>query len=421
MTLLRDRSASKLRRELDAALRVSRALNRQVDVEILVEKALRTALDVVGADAGSVLLADPETKQLVFRHVIGEKAGLLRGQAIPWDQGIAGAVYTSGRPLVSRDVTRDPRHLTWVDASTGYKTRDLIALPLKQWEGKPIGVLEVLNKRHGRLGKDDLAILTIISALTASAIEQARLYEERKLAELGRLLGEVGHDISNMLTPVVCGIGILRGNIQSFFDTLAAPMKAHPTRVLCDQVLDLLWNHMWRIQGRVRELADCVKGLSTPLRLTVCHVSRVAENVMKTLQIVAQQRGVVLVTQGLDALPPIRADERRLYIALYNLVNNAIPEVPAGGSVMISGRADRRNRKIFISISDTGRGMPPEVLSSLFTAHAISRKTGGTGLGTKIVKDVVDAHGGSISVESKEGAGTTFLITLPFKPPQASR
>jgi signal transduction histidine kinase len=65
-----------------------------------------------------------------------------------------------------------------------------------------------------------------------------------------------------------------------------------------------------------------------------------------------------------------------------------------------------------LSVIDTGKGMSPEVRDSLFTAQAISRKTGGTGLGTKIVKDVVDAHGGTISVESREGAGTAFHITL---------
>jgi signal transduction histidine kinase len=60
--------------------------------------------------------------------------------------------------------------------------------------------------------------------------------------------------------------------------------------------------------------------------------------------------------------------------------------------------------------------MPPEIRESLFTARTISRKAGGTGLGTKIVKDVVDAHGGQISVESVQGKGTTFRIALPCQP-----
>jgi signal transduction histidine kinase len=73
-----------------------------------------------------------------------------------------------------------------------------------------------------------------------------------------------------------------------------------------------------------------------------------------------------------------------------------------------------------ISVVDTGNGMSPEVRDSLFTYRAISSKAGGTGLGTKIVKDVVDAHGGTISVESEEGKGTTFHITLLVDGPPAA-
>jgi signal transduction histidine kinase len=111
------------------------------------------------------------------------------------------------------------------------------------------------------------------------------------------------------------------------------------------------------------------------------------------------------------------ADEQRLYNAFYNLLNNAIPEVPEGGSITIHGQADPMTKAVIISVSDTGRGMPPEIRESLFTSRAISRKPGGTGLGTKIVKDVVDAHGGTITVESEEGAGTVFHIRLPILQP----
>lgn len=70
-------------------------------------------------------------------------------------------------------------------------------------------------------------------------------------------------------------------------------------------------------------------------------------------------------------------------------------------------------------MTDTGRGMPPEIRDSLFSARAVSRKAGGTGLGTKIVKDVVEAHKGQITVESEIGVGTTFHIRLPLDPAKA--
>jgi signal transduction histidine kinase len=144
-------------------------------------------------------------------------------------------------------------------------------------------------------------------------------------------------------------------------------------------------------------------------------VEDVVDQVVKALGFLAEQRGIKLFREGLDSVPPILADEQRLYTVYYNLINNAIPEVPNGGSVTIRGQVDSAAGQVLLSVSDTGRGMPPEVRDSLFTGHAISRKPGGTGLGTKIVKDVVDAHGGTIMVESTEGEGTTFYIRLPFR------
>ena len=82
----------------------------------------------------------------------------------------------------------------------------------------------------------------------------------------------------------------------------------------------------------------------------------------------------------------------------------------------VQGADDLMEAGLRVDVIDNGRGMPKEVLSSLFSSKVISRKAGGTGLGTKIVKDVVDAHGGHISVDSAVGKGTTFHLSLPYAP-----
>ena len=130
--------------------------------------------------------------------------------------------------------------------------------------------------------------------------------------------------------------------------------------------------------------------------------------------LLANEKGLNFRTEGLDDLPTIQADETRLFNAFYNLINNAIPEVRAGGSVTLRGHVEQENKRVVLEIADTGKGMPPDVRDSLFTNRARSTKVGGTGLGTKIVKDVVDAHSGTISVDSEEGKGTTFIIRLPI-------
>lgn len=402
-------------RELEAAQRLSEALFQRLTVNDLVQKALHTALDVVGAEAGSVLLANAESQQLVFRHSIGENP-VLPGTAIGWGQGIAGSVFISGEAAVIPDAQHDTRFFGGIDKTTGYQTRDMIALPLKRWGGEPIGVLNVLNKRKGQLNKDDLAILTIISSLTATAIEQARLFEQAKLAEVVHRIGDIGHDVKNMLTPVVLGATILQEELDMFFSrTPSTEIPGTPkSQERCDMVIGMLNNSARRIQDRVKEIADCVKNLSSPPEFAPCGVASVIQSVLDILGPQAQEKGILLRLDELDALPQILADERRLYNVFYNLINNAIPEVPAGGSITISGRVE--NDRVHLSVADTGRGMPPEVLNSLFTLYTISRKPGGTGLGTKIIKDVVEAHGGTIRVESKEGVGTTFYIYLPLRP-----
>ena len=405
-------------RELEAARRISEALFQHTHIDKLIEKALHTALDVVKAEAGSLLLAHSESHQLIFQHSVGVKP-VSPGTAIPWDHGIVGAVFQSGEPEVIENVKADTRHFSGIDELTGFSTRDMITLPLKRWEGEPIGVLTIVNKRDGTLNKDDLSILTIISSLTATAIEQARLYEEAKLAEVVRLLGDIGHDVRNMLAPVIMGAGILREELNALLSRVPAPRDEKASE-RCHMVIGMLGNAARRIQDRVKEIADCVKGLSCPPRFERCCLMTVSQNVLETLSMVAQEKSISLRCEGLDILPMIWADEQRLYNALYNLLNNAISEVAPGGSITIRGRIAPEPEYIIISVSDTGRGMPPEIRNSLFTGRAISRKPGGTGLGTKIIKDVVNAHGGQISVDSEEGVGTTFHMRLPLRPPGVS-
>ena len=412
-----DRRLLQRERGLEAARLICQALSQHVNVDELVENALRIALEVVNAEAGSVLLSDDKTKQLVFRYVIGEKAEQLRGTAIPWDVGVAGSVFQSGEPAIIGDVARDTRHFSGVDNSTGFKTLDMITIPLKRWEGDPIGVLQILNNREGQLNKDDIAILTIVSALAAQAIEQARLFEAAKLAEVARLLGDIGHDIKNLLTPVITGAEFLQTELNKLFGSLVAMgiSGTQASQDLCNRVIGLLQDAARRIQDRVKEIGDCVKGLSTPPQFASCRVAGVVDDVIKTLHVLADEKHIVLRAEGLDALPPISADERRLFNAFYNLVHNAIGAVQGGGSITVMGSVEPADGVLHLAVVDTGRGMPPEVRASLFTGRAKSNKVGGTGLGTKIVKDVVDAHGGQISVESKEDVGTTIHIRLPLQ------
>jgi signal transduction histidine kinase len=175
----------------------------------------------------------------------------------------------------------------------------------------------------------------------------------------------------------------------------------------------MILNGARRIQHRVGEFADSIKGHTRSPQLAPCHIATVVASVYAILNIPSKECGITLRVEGLDSLPVIHADESQLFNAFYNLVNNAMAEVPPDGAITIQGKTEPGGKKILVSVVDTGKGMPREVHESLFSYHAISRKVGGTGLGTKIVKDVIDAHHGEITVESELGVGTSFHITLP--------
>ncbi|HEY7532157.1 MAG TPA: HAMP domain-containing sensor histidine kinase, partial [Nitrospiraceae bacterium] len=338
------------------------------------------------------------------------------GSVRAWNHGMAGAVFKSAQHAIIVDTEKEASLPDKIDKATGSVIKNMIIVPLKRWQGEPIGVIEILNKREHQFTEDDVAVLTVISSLATPTIEEARLFEAKKLAEVAQLAGDLSHDIKNLLMPVLCGADLLKDELDELFEkSIRETPQSEKSRALCYEVLGMVQEDVQRISDRVRELADCVKGMSSPPKFVPCQITNVVETVYRTLELMAKKKGVALRSEGLERLPVIEADEQRLYNAFYNLVNNAIAEVSSGGSITILGNAPQTAEVLDISVVDTGRGMPPEIRDSLFSARAISRKSGGTGLGTKIVKDVVDAHKGHINVESTEGKGTTFRLIFPLK------
>ncbi|MGD9852686.1 MAG: PAS domain S-box protein [Nitrospirales bacterium] len=265
------------------------------------------------------------------------------------------------------------------------------------------------------LGKLAGAVVTF-QDITEKKRMAAQLLEEAKLAEVTRVLGDIGHDIKNMLMPVLSGADLLKDELDEQFPTLIKE-KAKGAETSYANSLDLIRmivTNARRIQDRVREIADAVKGVTSPPHFTPCCIKDIVDGVLDTLRTYAAEKGITLLTDRLDLLPVIDADERRLFNALYNLINNAIPEVPRGGSVTISGSTGPHPDTVELVVADTGRGMPSDVRDRLFTSQAISTKKEGTGLGTKIVKDAVDLHHGQIRVDSEMGKGSTFYILLPL-------
>jgi signal transduction histidine kinase len=135
----------------------------------------------------------------------------------------------------------------------------------------------------------------------------------------------------------------------------------------------------------------------------------------------AEDKEVALTVEAADDLPPVAIDAERMDHALRNLLDNALAHTERGGRITLGAAAS--DGAVVLSVADTGVGIPPEHLPHLFErfSRVPGRSSdGGTGLGLAIVREIVTAHGGSITCESRPGEGTTFRITLPTSPPVAT-
>ena len=284
---------------------------------------------------------------------------------------------------------------------------------------KPVNKLELLTRIRSLLRIKELhdAVQAQATQLSQWNKELKRkLEQETKLAEVARSLGDIGHDIKNMLMPILNGAWLLQDELSEHFTNLpnSQAQQSKSSEELSKEIIEMVRNNAKRIQDQVRDMADCVKGLSSPPQFSLCQIVDIAKQVIHTLRYQAKEKGVVIQTEGLEGLPSIPVDETLLFKAFYNLINNAIAEFSTIGLITVQGKTDLEAKEINLSIIDNGPGMPSEVRDSLFTPHVVSRKAGGTGLGTKIVKNAIDAHKGRVSVESVLDKGTTFHIRLPM-------
>jgi len=172
-------------RQLATLNEISKTLSSKLeDLEELLALIMKSAVDILVAEAGSLLLTDQETGELVFRVLEGGATELV-GRRLPRGAGIVGTVAETGEPVIIDDAANDPRWDPAVDKDTGFVTKTIVAVPL-QLQDDVLGVLELLNKRDGTSFTDvDATLLATFASQAAVAIQNARLYQatDQELSE----------------------------------------------------------------------------------------------------------------------------------------------------------------------------------------------------------------------------------------------
>lgn len=180
-----------------AFFEISYRLQDSFDIDTILSRVVEITNDALGADRSSVFLHDRETGELYSRVAQG---GLTREIRFPAHKGIAGAVFTTGQPILIPDAYADPRFNQEVDKTTGYRTRNILCAPVRTRKSEVIGVIQLLNKKSGDFGDDDLNLLEGITSQAAPALLNVQLYEQvRRAREEENQLLEVTTAISTEL------------------------------------------------------------------------------------------------------------------------------------------------------------------------------------------------------------------------------
>jgi signal transduction histidine kinase len=428
------RTVCELERQMDAVRRIAVSLSTTTKMDELIREALDISLTLAQADAGSILLFHPDKNKLVFEYVVGPKADELTGVEIEPDKGLAGAVFKRGETCVSEDVGGEQAHLRELVEKLGYATTNMVTVPLKSSEKtKPVGVMQALNKRGSPFDEYDVKLIETIAAHIGVAIETARLHEEARLATVVRFIGNISHDVKNMITPTVTGAETLRMIADECFQRFDEHLSGleqfgnEARELACamanlretyPEIVEMMLDGCNAVQQRMTEISAAVKGIVSEPHFEPADLLAIAQRVRAMLNPQARKKGITVLIEPLCESPMATVDGKQIFNALYNLVFNAIDACSQGDTVTVRFDAAPNaefpdGNYILMECSDTGPGMPEHVKAKLFTDEAISTKPMGTGLGTRIIKNVIDAHGGTVEVESEPGAGTTIRCRIP--------
>jgi GAF domain-containing protein len=138
-------------------------------------RTLETAVAVIAAEGGSILVHEPEQRRLRFDEVVGELEARLKGTTMEDGRGVAGHVAHTGQPCLHNDAPSAQVHFPMIDALFNFRTRNLATVPLRGPQGQAIGVFQLVNKREGDFTPDDLLALEALAAIAAASVEASDL------------------------------------------------------------------------------------------------------------------------------------------------------------------------------------------------------------------------------------------------------
>jgi len=232
-------------------------------------------------------------------------------------------------------------------------------------------------------------------------LEKRTLNSER-LAFVGSLAGGLAHEIKNPLSTLNIHLQLLKEDLQNVSDENA---KKYSVKI------QVIQKEAQRLEEILNDFLRFTRGYK--LELDHCDINSIIDEVINFVTPEIKQKKIQVLKSYQSPLPLCYIDRKLIKQALLNIIINAQQAIENnGGELMI--RTSKSKKNIKVDITDTGCGIPKEMINKIFQVYFSTKKTG-TGLGLPTTKRIVEQHSGTISVQSEEGKGTNFSIKLPIK------
>lgn len=362
------------------------------------------------------LADDPEisSRQLAVSHVDPSKVDLVhayRRNFPPQPDASAGvsSVIRTGKSELYEDITDEMLESAGLDPKQVQMLRELgltssVVVPMTT-RGRMLGAFALMSADPNRhFGQADLAMAEELGRRAASAIDNARLYQEAREADRRKdeFLALLGHELRNPLAPILTALQVMK--LRGFEGGREQTIVEHQARHLARLVDDLL--DVSRItKGKVELKKEPVE-LASVLATAAEAASPLYEQRSHALSFDVPRKGLL-----------VDADPGRLVQVLSNLLTNAAKYTDPAGEIVVAAR--REGDQVVVSVKDNGMGIPPELLPKMFELfaqadRALDRSQGGLGIGLTLARRLVELHGGTLTAHSEGvGMGSEFVVRLP--------
>lgn len=366
----------------------------------LLRKIVFAAQELINTEVASILLMDDSIGMLRFAMSTNINPHMMEEITVPLEGSIAGWILTHGEPRVISDSDNGVNVFRGVDEKIDFHTRNLLGVPMRAHKDV-IGVVQAVNKQNGeKFDDDDVQLLRILASQAAMAIENARMFQQSDF------IAEMVHELRTPLLALQTSTSLLQRQElpEEKKQNIVETMKGETRRLitLTNDFLDVARLESGRVtlevtpfdmQALLLETAEMVTSLADKKNLTI---------------------------EVIDERFIVEADRGKIKQVVLNLLTNAIKYNRPDGAIRLSLHPQYESDQpmVEIQIADTGYGISPEHQKNMFqkfyrvpTLENVER---GTGLGLAICKNMVEAHGGRIWLESAVDVGSTFYFTLPM-------